>query len=176
MGTEPQISGAAMEDSVPATLASAESHHSAEARDAGGLHDRREERVRLKLSLTWTSVSLTMVGIDVLSSYLPGSAEEIIAFAGGAANVRWFMLAGMVIYAVPFSMLLLSRLLRRGVSRWLNVGAAVLSAVTIVGGGSSEPHYVLGAALELLALSYIAWLALTWPKPATDPPSVHGRA
>jgi hypothetical protein len=110
-----------------------------------------------------------MIGADVLSSYIPGKQAELVRFAGGEKNVKYYMLAGAVFYEIPISMIFLSRYLPRNVNRWTNVAAAVLSAVFIVGGGSTEPHYVFAASAEILTLSYITWTSLRWPDDRAAP-------
>jgi hypothetical protein len=84
------------------------------------------------------------------------------------------MLAGAVIYQVPISMIFLSKYTARKINRWMNVGAAALSAATILGAGSLEPHYLFAATVEILTLSYITWTALTWPESAPVTESAHG--
>jgi hypothetical protein len=123
----------------------------------------RNRDIQNKLSTLWTMVSLNMIGADVLSSYIPGKQAEIVRFAGGEKNVKYYMLGGAVIYQIPISMIFLSRYLPRHVNRWVNVAASVLSAAAIVGAGSSEPHYIFAATAEILTLSYITWTSLRWP-------------
>ena len=118
-----------------------------------------------KLSTMWTVVSLNMIGADVLASYIPGTQDEVEKFAGGKENVKYFMLSGAIIYEVPISMIFLSRYLPYKVNRWTNVAAAALTALTVIGGGSTEPHYIFMATAETLTLSYIVWTALKWPDP-----------
>lgn len=115
-----------------------------------------------KLSTAWTVVALNMIGADVLSSYIPGKQKEVVDFAGGESNVKYFMLAGAIIYEIPIGMIFASRYMPRRISRWVNVGAAALSATAIVGGGSLEPHYLFAATAEMAGLAYITWTALTW--------------
>jgi hypothetical protein len=121
------------------------------------------QEIQNKLSTLWTVVALNMIGADVLSSFIPGKQEEVVRFAGGEKNVKYYMLAGAAIYQIPISMIFLSRYLPRPVNRWTNVAAAALAALAIVGGGSLEPHYIFVASAEILTLSYITWTALRWP-------------
>ena len=123
----------------------------------------KDREVRTRLSTLWTVVSLNMIGADVLSSYLPGKQEEVIDFAGGEKNVKYYMLGGAIIYEIPISMIFLSRVVPVNAGRWVNTGSAAFCALTIVGGGSTEPHYVFAASVEILALSYIVYTAFTMP-------------
>lgn len=57
--------------------------------------------------------ALNMIGAVVLSSYIPGTQEEVVEVAGGEKNVKYFMVGGAVIYQIPISMILVSRYLPR---------------------------------------------------------------
>ncbi len=131
------------------------------------------QAVQTKLSTMWTVVALNMIGIDVLSTFIPGKQEEVVDYAGGEKNVKYAMLGGIIVYEIPISMIFLSRYMDRGAGRWVNVGAAALSAATIIGAGDDEPHYLFGATVEILALSYIAWTACKWPDPEAIAQSRH---
>ncbi|MEO7955472.1 MAG: DUF6326 family protein [Fibrobacteria bacterium] len=133
----------------------------------------KTEVIQEKLSTMWMVVALNMIGTDVLSGFIPGKQEEIIDFAGGKENVQYAMLAGMIIYEIPISMIFLSRYMPRNTSRWVNVTAAALSAISIVGAGGLEPHYLFAATAEILTLSYITWVALKWPVPERIGQSPH---
>jgi hypothetical protein len=69
------------------------------------------------------------------------------------------MLGGAVLMAIPIVMIFLSRILKRGVSRWVNIIAAAVTIVYVIGGGSTYPHYIFLAAIEVVAMLLIAWLA-----------------
>lgn len=127
--------------------------------------EKQDEAVRNKLSTLWTVVSLNMIGADVLTSYIPGSQDEVIKFAGGKGNVKNFMLAGAAIYEIPISMIFLSKYLPYNANRWTNVSAAALSTLFILGGGSFHPHYIFIASAETLTLGYIAWTSIGWLNP-----------
>jgi len=47
------------------------------------MRDRESEKAQSRLSTLWTVVSLNMIGADVLSSYVPGTQDEIEKYAGG---------------------------------------------------------------------------------------------
>ena len=124
---------------------------------------KEDDNVRTKLSALWTVESLNMIGADVLGSFIPGTQEELEEYAGGKEEVKNYMLAGAVIYEIPISMIFLSRYLPYQVNRWTNVGAAALTALTVLGAGSHQPHYYFMAAAQTLTLSWITWTAIKWP-------------
>jgi hypothetical protein len=60
-------------------------------------------------------------------------------------------------------MILVSRLFRRGVNRWLNIVASLLTLLYVLGGGNWEStSYFVFAALEVVAMLAIIWLAWSW--------------
>jgi hypothetical protein len=156
-------------------LALSSTARAAEAPGAAPVPAARDQEIQARLSTLWTVVALNMIGADVLSSFIPGKQDEVVRFAGGENNVKYYMLAGAVIYQIPISMVFLSRHLPRQVNRWANVAASILAAIAIVGGGSSEPHYIFAASAEILTLSYITWTALRWPGAGVDPAASAGR-
>jgi hypothetical protein len=68
-----------------------------------------------------------------------------------------------LLQAIPMAMILVSRLFRRDVNRWLNVVASVLTLLYVLGGGNWEStSYFVFAALEVVAILVIIWLAWSW--------------
>lgn len=65
--------------------------------------------------------------------------------------------------AIPIAMILVSRLFRRGVNRWLNIVASMLTALYVLGDGNREStsNFVF-AALEVVAMLVIICLAWSW--------------
>jgi len=142
---------------------------------AGTSSSEDDQYIRTKLSTLWTVQSLNIVATDVLSSFIPGWREQLESFAGGKEKVKWYMLAGTVIYEIPISMIFFSRYLDRDANRWANVGAAGVTALLLVGGGNGEPHYYVMATIEVMTLAYIAWTALQWGPPAKAQASAAAR-
>ncbi|MBM4459362.1 MAG: hypothetical protein FJ011_16670 [Chloroflexi bacterium] len=65
--------------------------------------------------------------------------------------------------AIPIAMILVSRWFRRDVNRWLNIAASVLTLLYVLGGGNWEgASYPVFAALEVVAMLGIIWLAWNW--------------
>ena len=82
-------------------------------------------------------------------------------FAGGTP-IPQLMLAGAILMSIPIVMIFLSRVLKHGVNRWANIIAAVITIVYVVGGGSTYPHYLFLATLEVVSLLLIIWYAWGW--------------
>lgn len=117
------------------------------------------------LSTLWIVVMINMLKADILSLNIPGAAEEVAKTAASAgASIPQLMLSGAIVGQLGIAMILLSRVLRLGINRRLNVGAGIITILYIWVGMASYPHYILIAALETLCLLLIIGLAWTWRK------------
>jgi hypothetical protein len=115
------------------------------------------------LSTLWIVVMINMLKADILSLYIPGSAEELARTAASTGTtIPQLMLAGAIMMELSIVMIILSRVLKYGVNRWLNIIISLLTIVFVVGGGASYPHYIFIAGVEVVCLLIIVWLAWTW--------------
>lgn len=121
-------------------------------------HDRR-----VLLSTLWIVVMINMLKADILSLYIPGAADELVRFAG-ETPIPQLMLGAAVIMEIAIVMIVLSRVLPQRVNRWANIIVAVLMIAFVAGGGSTYPHYIFIAAVEVVCLLLIIWLAWRWPR------------
>jgi hypothetical protein len=119
------------------------------------------EEMKALLSTLWIVVMFTLLAADVLSSYIPGAHEEMAEFAG-ETPIPQLMLGGAILMAIPIVMIFLSRVLKHHVNRWANIIAAVITIVYVIGGGSTYPHYIFLAAIEVVSLLLIIWYAWRW--------------
>jgi hypothetical protein len=60
-------------------------------------------------------------------------------------------------------MIYFSRVLPYKINRPLNIGAAILTSIYVVGGGSLMPHYLICAGIEVVVLFVIIWNVYKWP-------------
>jgi len=119
---------------------------------------------KVLLSTLWIVVMINMLKADILSLYIPGAYEEFIKFAGDTP-VTQLMLGGAIMMEISIVMILLSRVLNYQINRWANIITAVITIVFVVGGGSTYPHYLFIAAVEIICLLLIIWFAWKWPNP-----------
>lgn len=113
------------------------------------------------LSTLWIVVMINMLKADILSLYIPGAASELAEFAG-ETPIAQLMLGAAIIMELPIAMIFLARVLRYSVNRWTNMIVAVLTIVFVVGGGSTYPHYLFIAAIEVVCLLFIIWISWRW--------------
>lgn len=128
---------------------------------SGRIVDQRDRR--MLLSTLWIVVMINMLKADILSLYIPGAADELAQFAGDTP-ISQLMLGAAVIMEIAIVMIVLSHVLSARVNRWANIFVAVLMIAFVVGGGSTYPHYIFIAAVEIVCLLLIIWIAWRWPR------------
>jgi hypothetical protein len=120
---------------------------------------------KVLLSTLWIVVMINMLKADILSLYIPGAAEEVAKTAGDTP-IPLLMLGGAIMMEISIVMIILSRVLKYGVNRWVNIIASVITIAFIWGGASSEPHYLFIGTVETICLLLIIWNAWKWIDPA----------
>jgi hypothetical protein len=104
-----------------------------------------------------------MLKADILSGFIPGSAEELANTAASAGtSIPQLMLVGAVMGNLAIVMIILSRVLRYGINRWVNIVMGIVTIAYIWGGAASYPHYIFIASVETLCLLLIIWFAWKW--------------
>ena len=116
---------------------------------------------KVLLSTLWIVVMINMLKADILSLYIPGAAAEVAKTAGDTP-ITTLMLGGAIMMEISIVMILLSRVLKYRVNRWVNIIASVITIAFVVGGGASDPHYVFIATVEVACLLLIIWNAWKW--------------
>jgi len=115
------------------------------------------------LSILWIVVMLNMLKADILSLFIPGSAEELARTSASAgASIPQLMLGGAIMMEISIAMIILSRVLKYGVNRWVNIITSIITIAFVVGGGVSYPHYIFIATVEVICLLVIIWNAWKW--------------
>ena len=72
------------------------------------------------------------------------------------------MLVGAVMGQIGIAMIVLSRVLKYGINRWVNIVAALVNITYIWGGAASYLHYIFIATVETICLLLIIWFAWKW--------------
>jgi hypothetical protein len=122
-----------------------------------------------RLSTLWVFILFNMAFADIFSFMYPGHLKEVMTgYAGGVHVTPGFLLAAALVTEIPIAMVVLSRILRRGVNRWANIVAAVVTIAYVIGGGSATPHYVFFAAMMVACALLVVWCASKWREPVTS--------
>lgn len=123
----------------------------------------RKLDTKVLLSTLWIVVMINMLKADILSLYIPGSAQELANTAASTGTpIPQLMLGGAIMMELSIAMIILSRLLNYGINRWANIVVSIITIVFVVGGGVAYPHYIFIATIEVICLLLIAWHAWQW--------------
>lgn len=118
---------------------------------------------KVLLSTLWIVVMINMLKADILSLNIPGAAEELARTAASAgASIPQLMLGGAIIMEMAIAMIILSRVLKCGINRWVNIIVSLITIGFVIGGGASYPHYIFIATVEVVCLVLIIWFAWKW--------------
>lgn len=119
-----------------------------------------------RLSALWVFILFNMAFADIFSFMHPGHLKEVMTgYAGGVHVTPGFLLTAALVTEIPIAMVVLSRILRRGVNRWANIVAAVVTIAYVIGGGSATPHYIFFAAMMVACSLLVVWYAWKWREP-----------
>ena len=121
---------------------------------------------KARLSILWVFVILNMMYADVLSLMDPTSA--IRTRMVGTPMSPEFLLVGAVLMETAIAMVILSLVLPYKASRWVNTVVVAVNIFAVVTGGHGL-YYVFFAAVEVLSMLLIVWLA--WKRPEAEPVS-----
>jgi hypothetical protein len=121
------------------------------------------EDMKAKLSTLWIYVMFNMVFADIFSFMYPGALKQIMAGnADGTPITPGFLLIAAIVTEIPIAMVFLSRLLKYGANRWVNVIGGVITILWVIVGGSTTLHYIFFASIEVVCSLVIIWLAWKW--------------
>jgi hypothetical protein len=95
--------------------------------------------------------------------YIPGALEEVAKTSVSTGTpIPQLMLGGAIMMEISIAMIILSRVLKYGINRWVNIVVSIVTIAYIWGGAASYPHYIFIATVETLCLLLIVWFAWTW--------------
>ncbi len=118
---------------------------------------------KIILSTLWVFVVFNIAFADIIGFIEPGTLEKILNEDTGFDLTPAIILIFSLFQVIPIAMIVVARLFRRGVNRWLNIVASVLTLLYVLGGGNWEStSYAVFAAFEVVAMLVIIWLAWRW--------------
>ncbi len=116
-----------------------------------------------KLSTLWIAVVFNMVYADIYSIMVELVNKNTLEDMPG--EVKMVMAVAAIVTNIPIIMIFLSRVLNYKANRLMNIIAGIFTIFYIIGGGSSTPHYIIVATIEIFLLLMIIWYAWGWLKP-----------
>jgi len=115
------------------------------------------------LSTLWIVVMINMLKADILSLFIPGVVEEVARTSvSTGASIPQLMLFGAIMGNLSIAMIILSRVLKYGINRWVNIVVGIVTIAYIWGGAAAYPHYTFIATVETLCLLLIIGFAWSW--------------
>ena len=118
---------------------------------------------KVLLSTLWIVVMINMAYADILSLHIPGAFDEVAKTSvSTGTTIPQLMLGGAIMTEISIIMILLSRVLKYGLNRWVNMAVSIVTIAYIWGGMASYPHYIFIATVETICLLLIIGLAWTW--------------
>ena len=118
---------------------------------------------KVVLSSLWIVVMINMLKADILSLFIPGATDGAAGTAASlGASIPQLMLGAAIIGQLAIAMIVLSRVLKYGINRWVNIVVGIVIIAYIWVGMTSYPHYIFIASIETLCLLLIVWFAARW--------------
>ena len=114
------------------------------------------------LSTLWIFALINYIYADIFTMFFDPAAHS-----GTAGMTAGTVLVFAALMETAIAMVLLSRILRRGPNRWLNivVGAIQTAFVTwSLFGGTKTPFYVFFVAIEIASFLFVIGYAWTWKR------------
>ena len=126
--------------------------------------------MKAKLSTLWIFMLLNVIFADIHGLLKPGFLEEIMTgTVNGTQMTEGLLLLGAVMIEVPIAMVLLSRVLKYRVNRWVNIIAGAITIALVINNRPTAPDEIFFATIEVVAMSLIVWYAWKWPNPELSP-------
>ncbi|MGR3492909.1 MAG: DUF6326 family protein [Shimia sp.] len=120
---------------------------------------------RTILSLLWAFVAINIAYADILGLFSPGTIDAVASgVIEGVTMTDNLLLIAAVFLQIALVMMVAVQVLPARAGRWVNAGAALVTALFIIGGGSLKPHYIFFATMEVAALMGIIALSWRWAR------------
>lgn len=115
------------------------------------------------LSTLWIFATLNYIYADVFTLFFnPTAQKETLAMPQGA------VLVFAILMETAIAMVLLSRVLKYGANRWVNIVAGVFHTAFVswsLFGQTPTLDYVFFATIEIACTLFIVWYAWKWRNP-----------
>lgn len=119
---------------------------------------------RVKLSFLWIIVMMNMLYADIFSIIVELVDRNTLNIPG---EVKTVMAMAAIVTNIPIMMIYFSRVLNYKMNRVLNIIAAVLTIIYVIGGGDTALHYIIIATIEVSILVIIIVKSLKWKETAS---------
>jgi hypothetical protein len=115
------------------------------------------------LCTLWIFAMFNYLYADVFTSFFnPAAHTETLPMSQGA------VLAFAIMMETAIAMVLLSKLLKYGANRWVNMTAGIFHTALVawtLTGAAQPPFYLFFAGIEIVCTLFITWYAWKWRSP-----------
>jgi hypothetical protein len=115
--------------------------------------------MKVKLSTLWIVVLINMIFADIFSIMVELVNKDTLNIPG---DVKTIMAIAAIVTNIPILMIYFSRILEYKANRLINMIAAILTIIYVIGGGDTAPHYLIIASIEVIFLILIFVYSLKW--------------
>lgn len=123
-----------------------------------------QEEMKARFSTLWIFIMFNMAFADIIGFTYPGFMAKLVAGGpiDGIVVTPTLLLVGALLLEIPTAMIFLSRVLKHSINRWLNMIAAVITMIYVVGMSTPTVVYWFFCSLEIIASLVIIVLACKW--------------
>lgn len=126
------------------------------------------------MTLTDKKVLLSTLWLFAMLNYIYGDVVTLMdpVKHGSIPLTQEFLLGASIFMEIPIVMVLLSRILKYGANRLVNIVAgSIMTIALIVTLFVAVPtlYYVFFTIIEIASTAFIVWYALKWSKPEGSP-------
>ena len=115
--------------------------------------------MKVKLSTLWIVVLINMIFADIFSIMVELVNKDTLNIPG---DVKTIMAIAAIVTNIPILMIYFSRILEYNANRIINIIAAILTILYVIGGGDTTPHYFIIASIEVILLIMILVYSIKW--------------
>jgi hypothetical protein len=131
-----------------------------------GAAQRGASNVKVVLSTLWVFAMFNYLYADVVTLMNPVVLRQFMTGSVGPLHVtEGFLLGAAILMETAMAMVLLSRVLRHGANRLLNIVIGALHTVAVLGSmfvGTPALYSIFFAAVEVPCTLFIVWYAWRW--------------
>ncbi len=121
--------------------------------------------MKVLLSTLWIFALLNVIIRDIHELFRPGLLQEMMTgTVNGIQMTEGLLLLAAIPMEILISMVLLSRVLKYRVNRWVNIGVGAIAIAFVMANGAKDLDDIFFATVEVIAMLLIIWFAWTWPK------------
>ncbi|PIB30701.1 hypothetical protein BFP77_03840 [Maribacter sp. 4U21] len=125
-----------------------------------------DKKIKETLSILWIFLTVNYIFCDVFSLYLAETLKDLMSGKmGGIEFTQEFLLLFSMIMEIPILMIVLSKLLKPRINKWLNIIVGLMLLIVQVVSlitGENYKHYIFFSIIEIVTLIIIIGISFTW--------------